>query len=159
MRALGSQDFGERTAVLTQVHARPPTPHLQHLLGREVMELAIPKTHPEKQLLSLAARKADPVSGIRRGSVQRGRTLEVPRFPCTSRAQRHKVLPEKRMDFGRRGNSGNGFRIDLLFRHPTSGIVRLVEVKTAKRIREVFKIQAALCFRFQEQTKRLSRTA
>lgn len=42
--------------------------------------------------------------------------------------------------------TGNGFRIDLLFRHPTSGIVRLVEVKTAKKIREVFKIQAALYF-------------
>jgi hypothetical protein len=43
-------------------------------------------------------------------------------------------------------HSGNGFRIDLLFRHPALGIVRLVEVKTAKRIREVFKVQAALYF-------------
>lgn len=43
-------------------------------------------------------------------------------------------------------HAGNGCRIDLLLLHLLTGIVRLVEVKTSKRIREVHKIQAALCF-------------
>ena len=40
----------------------------------------------------------------------------------------------------------NGCRIDLLLLNLLTLIVRLVEVKSSKLIREVFKIQAALCF-------------
>jgi len=40
--------------------------------------------------------------------------------------------------------AGNGFRIDLLFKLLPSGKIRLVEVKSSKQIREVYKIQAAL---------------
>jgi hypothetical protein len=39
---------------------------------------------------------------------------------------------------------GNGFRIDLLFKLLPSNKVRLVEVKSSRQIREVYKIQAAL---------------
>jgi hypothetical protein len=40
----------------------------------------------------------------------------------------------------------NGCRIDLLLLNLVTGIIRLVEVKTSKLMREVFRIQAALCF-------------
>jgi hypothetical protein len=43
-------------------------------------------------------------------------------------------------------HTGNGCRIDLLLLNLVTGIVRLVEVKSSKVIRDVFKIQAALCF-------------
>jgi hypothetical protein len=40
--------------------------------------------------------------------------------------------------------AGNGFRIDLMFKLLPSGRLRLVEVKSSKQVREVYKIQAAL---------------
>ena len=39
--------------------------------------------------------------------------------------------------------SGPGYRIDLLFESP-SGVTRLTEVKSAKKIREIHRLQAAL---------------
>jgi hypothetical protein len=40
--------------------------------------------------------------------------------------------------------AGNGFRIDLMFKLLPAGRIRLVEVKSSKQMREVYKIQAAL---------------
>jgi len=108
--------------------------------------LAIPKTHPEKQLSPSQLAKLILCLAYVAGPFNEGERLRFLGFHARAALNVIKSYLKKGWILVAVEHSGNGFRIDLLFRHPTSGIVRLVEVKTAKRIREVFKIQAALYF-------------